>query len=122
MPRADARSRKTSRPCGVAFTLQIIEHQIDPAVGNCALNLFASDTLRSALANELKPRRPKVAGIIAPNTGACERERLAGATAGPEFALDGPVGELRGVCPSADAREEVTLSEASQLVGPNSDD
>jgi hypothetical protein len=46
-------------------------------------------------------------------------EGLAGAGAGPDFAVVGPSGESEGVAPDSDASEEVALPEASEVIGSN---
>jgi len=61
---ADARSRQTDRPDGVAFSFQVIANQIEPSVINRCFNLLTKDDVRAALADEAKPRRPKVARIV----------------------------------------------------------
>src|SRR4051812_45281796 len=66
----DARSRETDRPCGVTLSLQVITNKVEPPVSNRDFNLLTKHDVRSALANEPKPRRPKVARIVSPNLGA----------------------------------------------------
>jgi hypothetical protein len=119
--RADARSRQTDRPDGVAFTFQVIAKTVEPSEGNRARNLFTNDDDRAALANELEPRRPKVARITPASAGAGDRERLTGAAAGPHGSRIGPAGEPEGEAPSADAGEEMALAEAAHVVGSNID-
>jgi hypothetical protein len=41
--RADARSRKTGRPAGVADSFQVILNKVEPAVSNRAFNLLTKD-------------------------------------------------------------------------------
>lgn len=70
MGSADARSRYTRRPDGVTFSFQVIANKVEPPVGNRTFNLLTKDDVRAALSDEAKPRRPKVARIIAPSLGA----------------------------------------------------
>jgi hypothetical protein len=56
--RADACSRESDRPAGVSNTFQVILNKIEPAMPNRAFNLFAKDSPRTLLANEMEPRRP----------------------------------------------------------------
>jgi hypothetical protein len=113
--RADARSRDTTRPDGVTFSFQVIAKTVEPSVSNRALNLFAKDDDRAALAYEPKPRRPKVARIGAASLGASTRERLTGATSGPALSVVRPSGEPQGVAPSPNPGEEMALSESSKV-------
>jgi hypothetical protein len=77
--RTDARSAEISRPCGVARTFQIIKNKVEPLEAIRRRNLFAKDALRSALADEMVCRRPKVPLVSKPAAAACRAERLAGA-------------------------------------------
>jgi hypothetical protein len=117
--RADAASRKIDRPDGVAVSFQVSENKVEPIEPVLARNLLTKDRDRSALADEAKPRRPKVARIV--GTFACSRhaERLAGAASGPALSLGGPAGEAEGVSPAADPGEEMALSEPSEIVWGN---
>jgi hypothetical protein len=113
--RADARSRQTRRPDGVSFALQVIANTVVPAVGKRAFNLFAKDDCRAADAEELVPRRPKVARIVPASLGAGTRERLAGTTAGPDGSLVGPAGESKSEAPAPNPGEPVALGESSNV-------
>jgi hypothetical protein len=115
--RPDARSRQTERPDGVTFSLQVIANKVEPAVGNRAFNLLTKEDWRAALADEVMPRRPKMAGIGAASLGACGRERLAGTTTCPNRSVIGPSRKSEGEAPATDPGEEVTLGEASDVVG-----
>jgi hypothetical protein len=88
-------------------------------MSNCCRNLLTKDDWRAALAEEAKPRRPKVARIVSPNLGACAREGLAGAGARPNRSGVVPSGKSEGVTPAADAGEEVALKEAIDVGGLN---
>lgn len=117
--RADARSRETTRPDGVVFRFQVIAKTVEPPVGNRAFNLFTKDDWRSALAEEVVPRRPKVARIVPASLGAGRREGLTGTTAGPDGTIVGPSGESERVAPATEAGEEMALDEPAHVSGPN---
>jgi hypothetical protein len=121
MRRADARSRQTDRPRGVAATFQVIANKIEPAVSNRALNLFAKQDARLALGNELEPRRPKMARIGAPSFAPGRGEGLAGTRAGPDGAIVGPSGEAQGDGPTPDPGEEVALVIPGEIARSNID-
>ncbi len=59
----DGTSRETTRPAGVANSLQVTADDIPPAEGNRILNLLTKDDDRALLADEPEPRRPKIARI-----------------------------------------------------------
>lgn len=86
-------------------------------MGNCAFNLLTKDDCRAALADEVIPRRPKMAGIGAPSVGPRCAEGLAGATTCPNRSVIGPASESEGVAPAADPGKEVALGETSQVAG-----
>jgi hypothetical protein len=113
---ADAASRKTNRPEGVTFSLQVIVNKVEPPVGNRCFNLFTKDNVRAALADEAKPRRPKVARIVSPSLGTCRAEGLAWATTRPNRSVVRPSGESEGVGPATDPGEEVALGKSSEIV------
>jgi hypothetical protein len=113
--RPDAASWKYGRPAGVAFRLQVSENKVEPAPSNRRLNLLTKDSLRAALADERKPRRPQVAVVIACLALAGGAEGLAGAGTGPNRSVIGPSGETQGDGPSADAGEEMALAVAAEV-------
>jgi hypothetical protein len=119
--RADARSAEIDRPDGVVRRFQVSRNTIEPSKSIRARNLFTKDDARAALANELEPRRPKVARIVGASGFPGVRERLTGTRSGPDGAVVWPSGESQGVTPSADAGEEVALREASEVSGLNID-
>lgn len=119
MRRSDARSREIERPDGVADSFQISENKVEPILPVLARNLFTKESCRSALSDEWKPRRPKMARIVGTFTASRHAPRLAWATPGPTLPIIRPSGESERVGPSSDAGEEVTLPESSEVVGPN---
>ena len=119
--RADACSRQTCRPDGVAFCFQVIANTVVPAMGKRCFNLFAKDDDRAALAEELNPRRPKVARIVPASLGAGTREGLTGTGAGPDRSVVGPSSESKSVGPAPDAGKEMALGEATEVSGANID-
>jgi hypothetical protein len=61
MPRAriaDARSRETDRPEGVAFSFQVRLNKVEPAVPNRCFNLLTKDNVRLALLDDVEPCGP----------------------------------------------------------------
>jgi hypothetical protein len=90
-------------------------------MSNCRFNLLTNEAVRAALADEAKPRRPKVARIIAPSLGAGARERLEGTGAGPDGSGVRPSSESKSERPAPDAGEEVTLDKSIEVSGLNID-
>jgi hypothetical protein len=117
--RARAASWQIERPAGVALTFQVVENNVEPRDAISTRNLFAKDDVRSALRDEPKPRRPKMARIGGRSAAPRLRERLTGATPGPDGLVVWPSSESQGVAPSTDTGEEMALAEPSQVVGPN---
>src|SRR4026209_683899 len=117
--RAGPGSGQSTRPDGVVLFFQVSANTIEPAVSNRCFNLFTKDDWRAALRNELAPDRPKVARIVPASLGAVSRERLTGPTPGPDLSVVRPASEPERVGPPADAGEEVTLPESSEVVGGN---
>jgi hypothetical protein len=103
--RADAASRGIERPAGVVRTFQVSEYTVEPSETVAARYLLAKHDVRSALADEPEELGPQVARVICPTSTAGDREGLAGAGAGPDFALVGPPGGSQGVGPYRDSRE-----------------
>jgi hypothetical protein len=77
--------------------------------------LFTKHDVRLALADEAKPRRPKVARIIGASAFPRRTEGLTGTTARPNRSVIGPAGESEGDGPSADSGEEVALRVGSDI-------
>jgi hypothetical protein len=117
--RADARSRYTCRPAGVAFTFQIKLNNIEPSVVNRCFNLLTKDDSRAALADEIEPDRPEVSIISGAFLSACGAEGLAWATARPNRSVVGPSGKTQGVAPAAKTGEEVALHVSGKITGAN---
>jgi hypothetical protein len=108
--RADARSAQIRCPEGVTASFQVSANSVEPREAKAARNLLSKDRCRSALADEPEPCRPKMSSVAcsAPRPGVAER--LAWARAGPDVGVVGNAGEPESIGPSADAREEVSLS------------
>jgi hypothetical protein len=117
--RADGRSAQTDRCEGVADTLQVKSNSVEPAVRNRCFNLFAKDSSRSALEDELSPNRPKMTAVGHSRTATGGRERLTRATSRPDLALGRPAGEGKGEGPASDAGEKVTGGIAGEVSGSN---
>jgi hypothetical protein len=110
------------RPAGVVNSFHVCENSVDPTGASRCRNLLTKDDPRSALADELEPRRPKVARIGFAVTFPRSRERLTGTATRPDGSVVRPSGEPQRVRPSADPGEEMTLLEASQVGRSNIDD
>jgi hypothetical protein len=119
--RPDARSRENDRPAGVADSFQVRENKVEPRPSSRAINLLAKDRARAMLADEPEPLGPQVTlvGETAALPGA--RERLTGTGAGPDFAIAGPAGEVKGEGPAADPGEEVAGFPDGNVKGSNID-
>jgi hypothetical protein len=92
-------------------------YSIEPTVANRVFNLLTKDDCRAALADEVIPRRPKMAGIVGAFLATGGAEGLTGATTCPNRSVIGPAGESEGVGPSADSGEEVALSVFGEFIG-----
>lgn len=103
------------RPDGVAFSLQVCRNKIEPAPSNRRFNLFAKDDVRTALADEPEPFRPKVTGVLMRLLSAGCAEGLTGTGAGPDGAGIVPAGEPEGITPAADPSEEVALGKSADV-------
>jgi len=117
VPRADARSAQIRRPDGVSRVFQISRNTVEPREPIDARNLLTKDRDRSALADEPKPRWPKMARIGGAIAFPRLREGLTGATPGPNRSAVWPAGELEWIAPAADAGEKVALRETANIVG-----
>ena len=107
------------RPDGVRFSLQICRNSVEPPVSSRVRNLLAKDRDRAALAEEPKPRRPKVPCVGRALLLAGGAVALAGTTARPNRSVIGPPGESEGVAPTADPGEEVILDVPANVGGGN---
>jgi len=114
--RADAVCSQYNRPAGVTFRFQVCRYSIEPTFSNRACNLFAKDMLRLALADELVPDRPEVAGISFGELVSCKGEWLAGARPRPHGAVFWPSCELEREGPAADPGKKVVLNKSSKVV------
>jgi len=83
-------------------------------MSNRAFSLFTNDDVRAALADELKPRRPKVARIGAPSTAPRTREGLTGRGSRPYGPIS-PAGKVEGVIPSCNPAEEVDSGKSNKV-------
>jgi hypothetical protein len=110
------------RPDGVRFSLQICRNSVEPPVPSRVRNLLAKDRDRAALADEPKPRRPKVPCVAGALLLAGGAVALAGTTARPNRSVIGPAGESERVTPAANAGEEVALGEAADVRSGNVQD
>src|SRR5438105_2031317 len=105
MWRPNAVCAQYARPNRVVRCFQVERYSVEPAESSRAANLLAKDCDRTALADETEPGGPEMARIGVAGAGARSREWLAGARACPNRSVS-PPGELQGIGPSANAREE----------------
>lgn len=119
---ADARSAEIRRRDGVVLTFQVSRNTVEPSKSIRARNLFSKADVRATLRDELAPRRPKIAGIIGTSALPAGAEGLTGARACPRRPRFGPACEPEGVGPSADAGEEVAVTESSEISPGNIED
>ena len=114
---ADACSRETNRPDGVVFSFQVIANKVEPPVGNRAFNLLTKEDWRAALADEVIPRWPKMAGIGAAKIGTRRTEGLTRTTARPNRSVIWPSRESEGEAPATNSGEEVALGVSREISG-----
>jgi hypothetical protein len=104
---ANARRCKIRRPDGVSLRFQVSRNMVEPSEPIRTRNLLSKDDWRTALADEPKPRRPEMTGILETTAFSGAAERLAWTRARPN--RSNPLGEFEGVGPAADPGEEVAL-------------
>ena len=112
----DAVCAQYRSPAGVAFSFQVSTYSIEPPFPNRAFNLFAKHNVRAALRDEIVEHGPEVAGVGGSELLASGTERLAGATAGPDWSIVGPSSKAEGVAPASDSGEEMTLCVFSKFI------
>jgi hypothetical protein len=116
MGRADAVCAQYVRPAGVAFSFQVSEYSIEPAVPNRCFNLLSKDNCRAALADEPEHFGPEVAGVGSALLLARRAEWLTGARACPNRSSVIPSGEPESVGPAADSGEEMALGKSGKVI------
>jgi hypothetical protein len=119
---ADARSAQICGPDAIAQSFQVIPYSGEPASASRAPNLLAKDDWRAALTDEAGKFGPEVSLIFLSKVLAGHAERLAGAAPGPHRAVVGPPGEAEREAPPADARKEVALGVAVEVLRLDIDD
>jgi hypothetical protein len=112
----DARSAQICRPDGVVRTFQVSRNNIQPGEAILACNLLAKDDWRATLADEPKEGRPEVTLVLRAALLTGVGEGLTGAGAGPHGPVVGPPGEAERIGPSANAGEEMALSEVCEVI------
>jgi hypothetical protein len=122
MGRADGTSRDNGRPAGVTDSFQVSRHSVEPILANRRRNLFSHDDSGTAGFDKTEENWPEMTFVAFAFLGAGDRERLAGAGAGPEFALVRPSSQLSCKGPSANSCEEMALRESAQVFGSNIND
>jgi hypothetical protein len=80
------RSAGIKRPSGVARGFKVSRYSVEPPKSLGTGYLLAKDNVRATLADEAEELGPEVALVIDAFPFARDRERLAGARAGPDLA------------------------------------
>jgi hypothetical protein len=117
----DRESRNIDPPAGVAFSLQVSAHSVEPSVPSFSRNLLSQDDRGAAGGDEEVEVGPEVTGVVCSGTFARDRERLAGTRSCPDRPVVRPLGETEGVGPAPDPGEEVALIETGQVGRSNID-
>ncbi len=120
--RADARSAQIGGPDGISFSFQISAYTGEPFKSILARNLFSKDCWRPALGDEAVKSGPEVSLIGMARSASRARKRLTWTAGSPDFSIVGPLRELEGVGPAANAGEKMALPKRSQFLGIDFDD
>jgi hypothetical protein len=113
--RADARSRKTGIPVGVADSFQVSLNKVTPAMPNRRFNLLTKDDRRATLRDEVMECGPKVPLVISPSAFACRAERLARCGTGPNRSIIWPIGEPKRERPAGNSCKEMALTVSGKV-------
>jgi len=113
---ADARRAQIGGPDSMSQCLQVSANSGEPSPSILARNLLSKDDWRAALRNEAAELGPEVALVIDPASFAGGGEGLAGTGPGPDGPVVRPASQSKSEGPSADAREEVRLRVALEVV------
>jgi hypothetical protein len=81
--RVDRESRDINAPAGVVFCRQISANSVEPTIASRSRNLLSHDDRGPLGTDEAKKVRPQMPWVIGSEAFARDRERLAGAGAGP---------------------------------------
>ena len=119
---ADARSAQICGPDAIAQSFQIEPYSGEPAPSSRARNLLPKHDWRAALTDEAGKFGPEVSLIFLSKVLASDAKRLAGAAPGPHGPVVGPPGEAEREAPPADARKEVALGVAVEVLRLDIDD
>jgi hypothetical protein len=95
-----------------------LRENVEPVPAVKARSLLAKDRWRAALADEWKPRWPKVARIVAPSPRPATRHGWQGQLP-VQTGVVWPTGQSKSVGPAANPSEEVTLGESPDIGGGN---
>ena len=105
------------RPKGVIRCFKVVLDEIKPAVLKRVRRLFAKDSCRAALSDEVEPCGPKVPWIRKPFSFACLGVRLTRARPGPSRKVIWPSGPTHSERPDSDAGKEVALGVRLEVIG-----
>jgi hypothetical protein len=119
---ARARSAQIGGPEGISNAFQISTYSGEPLTSKIARNLFSKDNWRAALGDKVVKSGPEVSFVGMAFALSRARKRLTRAAAGPDGSFIVPSGKPEGVCPSADAGEEVTLRVRFEVIGAHLED
>jgi hypothetical protein len=104
-------SRDIDAPAGVTFSRQISAHSVEPTIASRSRNLLSHDDSGPSLTDEPKEVGPQMPNVVCTGAFASDRERLAGAGAGPQGPLVWPSSQSSSDRPQSSTREEVALRE-----------
>jgi hypothetical protein len=93
MGRVDGTSRDNSRPAGVAFSLQVNKHSVEPIFSNRCRNLFSHKDRGPTGFDKVEERGPEVALVILRFLFSSGAEWLAWRASGPSGSIISPAGK-----------------------------
>jgi len=117
--RADARSRKITRPEGIAKFFQVKRYSIEPFRSITARSLLSIDRVRTALRNEAVPDRPEVPFVHRALSFAGARKGLTWTASGPKRDVWTDASDSQGERPSSNPGEEMALSVSGEVRAPD---
>lgn len=118
---ADTRSRKHRSPDVVTTSVEIKVNSGEPGQALRASDLFTNDDRRPDGVDEPMELGPEVALVLDAEALPGDAERLAGTGTAPPPIVVGKPGEPPGKSPPADAGEEMTGVESSEVHRSNID-
>lgn len=115
MRRADARSAKIDRCCGVIRSFQVSLYKVEPSKAVLARNLLSKEERRAALRDEAEQFGPEVSVIFGSLAASSRAEGLARGAPSPDQVIVGDASAAQSVAPHTDAGKEVALRESFKV-------